>query len=150
MPVGGHRGPLPTARLYDICQRAAYSDDFRFVWNQLGVDRGAPPHCCGLNVGNWSMADLKSRKGLPPWQGPMGNVHMGIVPEWTIIEDIDDPESELYCLGWRILVVRWIAKNIIRLSTEVRSLLGPDYFRYLNPHRSVGSRPTRSVAGTTG
>lgn len=75
-------------------------------------------------TGFWS--SRQELADLPQWLGPKGNVAMPFVPEFTIVEDIDDPGSEVYAIGWRTLLKRWISCKVLRPTDEIMELLGPD------------------------
>lgn len=127
-PRGGHRGALYAGDLYAVAKRAAYRPDFVFIHNKRGVDQGAPPHCCGLSVGHYDVGNREEMRKLPDNIGPICNVKMEMVPEFTVLENVYDPESEVYATGWRKLLERWLKKRIIRMTPEIRDLLGPDWY----------------------
>lgn len=120
-PSGGHRGPVYCGDLYEILRRAAWRPDFRVVYNQRSKAWNKR-HLCTLYTG-----DPDPRRDIPR-QGPLMNMKTGMVPEWTLMERANDPESEVYCWGWREIVLRCLRRKLIKPTQEVIDLVGMSNF----------------------
>lgn len=130
-PLGGHRGALYCGDLYQILRRAAYRVDLRPIFNSRSKAWNKP-HLWTLYAG-----DPDPSLGLLG-QGPLMNITRGMVPEWTLTENANDPDSEIYCWGWRLVVVRCLKQRIIRPTREVVELLGEsNYWRYMAQRAST-------------
>lgn len=106
-----------------------------------------PPHLLGVHNGDYDIWDLKAGR-LPAHIGPMGNVKYPMIPEWTEVEDVDNVEAGIHAIGWRLLLKRWLSKGLIKLTEEIKELIGPDYYRYLRPDGALG--PSLDQPGRTG
>ena len=125
-PFGGHRGPMYCGDLFNAIREAAYRPDVRAVYNQASnmtamLDRS---HLWTLYAG-----DPDPRKKQKPWIGAICNVRRGMVPEFTMMEHLGDPESEVHCHGWRTVLEKCLGQKVIKPSAKILSLLGPtDYY----------------------
>ncbi len=131
-PLGGHRGALYCGDLLRILREASNNVTIRAIYNSRSVDwAGAEEYEWTLYVGDPNPRKLKQRI----WEGAICNIKRGMIPEWTLTDNVDDPETEIWCWGWRLVVLRCLSAKIIRPSKAILGLLGEsDYWRYLNPH----------------
>lgn len=120
-PSGGHRGALYAGDLYEVIREAAYRPDVRAVWNNASnmTAMQGRSHLWTLYAG-----DPDPRKQTPRWEGAIVNVIRGMVPEFTWVEHMGDPESGIHCLGWRTVLKRCLGQKVIRPTVRIVSLLG--------------------------
>jgi len=130
-PLGGHRGPLYCGDLYQILRRAANRVDLRPIYNTRSKAWNRD-YLWTLYVGDPSITKLHKTKHP---QGPLMNIRRGMVPEWTHTEDANDPNSAIHCWGWRLIVWRCLAQNVIKPTPEVLKLFGvSNYWRSKAKH----------------
>jgi len=126
-PYDGHRGALYCGDLFDMIHEAACRPDVRAVYNNASnltamLDR---THLWTLYAG-----DPDPTKKQKPWIGGLMNVRRGMVPEFTMMTHLGDPESEIHCWGWRMVLERCLGQKVIRPSAKVIATLGQsEYFR---------------------
>lgn len=131
-----------------MVERAAYRSDLR-VERSAAMEAwgGIPPHLLGVHNGIYDHWAFR-RGDVPAWIGPIGNVKYPMIPEWTEVEDVDDPDAGIHAIGWRLLLKRWLQKGLIRPTTEIREAIGRDFYRYLRPEAGSASSSPQAHRGT--
>ena len=134
LPLDGHRGAIYLGDLIRLVSRACTRPQWTWAFHPL-VTRPywevISPDTVGIYVGTTE----KVRGKLRPGQGCLGAAKHGMIPEFPILANPNDPESEVVCNGWRNMIRIFLVGGFIHPTEEVRALLGPVSYthRYYAP-----------------
>lgn len=142
LPLDGHRGALYLGDLIAVIARSCVRPEWRWAFHPT-VTRPywtvIPPDTIGIYVG---VDELSTRPRLPG-QGCFGAAKHGMIPEFTIVAEPDDPDSEVICTGWRQMLSNFLMNHAIHPTEEVLKLYGPvSYMQlYYRPEGAISYVP---------